>query len=164
MNTRDLFLLRLVGFCAPLLCLSSAGAVVPDPADVVRPADNWAYHDLGDQTHCLYQSSGNASVLYRPAPLGSTSLLIYLSGGGSCNSANTCMGLSDPNSVPKNVDGYPADPNFLQESKLEDNLYLRVNQPAAPDTRINPFVNMNMAMIPYCTGDSHSGEKVRYWE
>ena len=136
--------------------------------DTSRP-DGWKYHDLGEKTHCLTEFSNNASVLYRDAPTSSKKLLIYLEGGGSCFDDASCTGVSQP--PPKNRNGYSST-DFLNDTKLRDYLYLRTglgDPPSDGSTTANPFNQMNMVMIPYCTGDLHAGTTTvtsganKYW-
>lgn len=63
---------------------------------------------------------------------------------------------------PANKFGYDSQA-FLNDPKVNRYLYLRVfGNPNDPqDTLISPFSQMNMVMIPYCTGDSHTGQITR---
>lgn len=129
----------------------------------------WYRHALGMDKHCLLDNPlgqadalkpGTAAVLYKEAPQGSAQsdqLFIYVEGGGSCNSAASCTTRDD---YPKNKFGYTNEV-FQSETKLRDYLYLRTNPLAGDGPRISPFASMNMAMIPYCTGDVHTGRVIR---
>jgi hypothetical protein len=81
----------------------------------------------------------------------SDELLIYIEGGGSCATGLSCW--TRPSAA--NMEGYGA-AEFAEEEKL--------NSYALFDVRagsVNPFKDMNMVMIPYCTGDVHMGTTVR---
>ncbi len=80
----------------------------------------------------------------------SRELLIYMQGGGACTDGQTCW-VSTTNAA--NVNGYAA-AEFAEES-LINSYALFADQPA------NPFAEMNMVMVPYCTGDGHAGNAVR---
>jgi hypothetical protein len=89
------------------------------PQDLQRGSqDGWYLADLGSDTHCLYPDSGTAKIAYRDSPGGrtnSTELLLFIEGGGSCNSFDTCKGSHKP----KNVSGYDLG-KFNSDNKLTD--------------------------------------------
>ncbi len=79
---------------------------------------------------------------------GATDLVIYMEGGGECYDATTCWG---PTPKANNLTGYDggtfASPNNLQ-----------LKYPALKRSSTgSPFAAMDMAYIPYCTGDMHAG-------
>jgi Pectinacetylesterase len=135
----------------------------PNLNDIKHNTEEWYMHDLGELTSCLRSKDNtftSAKVLYHEQ-VDSRKLVIYVSGGGSCNSIDSCKGQG----APKNIKGYGAE-QFQSESKIVNNLYLRDRPPEdAPslDNFANPFRYMNRAMIPYCTGDMHSGNSTQYW-
>lgn len=78
---------------------------------------------------------------------GSSQLLIYLQGGGACFNPVTCEGnpashtFSDFTEVIADHDAKPGGAGFLNFTE--------------PD---NPFLDYNVAFVPYCTGDIHGGD------
>jgi hypothetical protein len=88
-----------------------------------------------DTTRC--RNGSVAGVAARKTT--STSLVIYLEGGGACFDAFTCA--ANPNAI---APDHRAPPNAGIFG-------------AAPSGQSNPFAGWNAAFVPYCTGDLHIG-------
>lgn len=155
---------------ASIAVAQSIAMAGPFPGDTQKDDGSlWYRHSLGNDKHCLLDnpdglsdtaSPSTAAVLYKEAPLSSAQsdqLFIYVEGGGSCNDVKSC---TESDKYPKNEGGYP-NAVFQAEIKLSTYLYLRTSPLAGDSNRVSPFANMNMAMIPYCTGDSHTGRVIR---
>ena len=109
---------------------------------ITAPADQWTWVDF-PTSKC---ASGTATgIAINPHP-GATDLLIYFEGGGGCTTGDTCWG-----ATPKaaNVMGYDAT-TFAASQQIKYPVLSRA-------LAANPMKAMNMAYIPYCTGDLHGG-------
>ncbi|MBS2012868.1 MAG: hypothetical protein JST00_08280 [Deltaproteobacteria bacterium] len=80
---------------------------------------------------------------------GSRRLVLYMMGGGGCSTA-ACWG-SSPGA--QNLDGYGK--AQFDEEGLKTNLAVFDTSPGTT----NSFADANMVMVPYCTGDAHTGTK-----
>ena len=112
-------------------------------APIVAPADQWTWVDF-PESRCLKGSSTGIGVRLRP---GSRRLVLYMMGGGGCSTA-ACWSAA-PGA--QNLDGY-AKAEFDKED-LKTNLAVFDTSPGTA----NPFADANMVMVPYCTGDAHTG-------
>jgi hypothetical protein len=121
----------------------SGGSMV-DTSPIVAQPDTWTWVDFPN-SRCNHGTSTGIGVRLRP---NSDKLLIYLEGGGSCQTAESCW--TNPSAA--NVEGYGA-AEFAKEGKLMS-LSLFASDPK------NPFADMNMVFVPYCTGDYHAGTKI----
>ncbi len=119
------------------------------PQPIVAPARTWTFVPI-EGARCANGSATGIGVRLVP---GSRQLYIYMEGGGACTTGDNCWGNGPGGAA--NVNGYGAT-EFARESKLTSFAFLDTST----GTR-NPFVDMNMVMIPYCTGDGHSGNAVR---
>lgn len=119
------------------------------PAPIVAPANTWTFIPI-EGARCANGSPTGIGVRLVP---GSRELFIYLDGGGSCSSGDSCWG--DGPGGAANLDGYGA-AEFAREQALTAFTYLD----GSPGTR-NPFAGMNSVMVPYCTGDIHGGTRLR---
>lgn len=84
-----------------------------------------------------------------------TTLLLFLQGGGACWDALTCLG-----AVPTSfyvTTGYDR-LAFVTDVLRPVMLPLQRLNPG------NPWRRMNMAYVPYCTGDVHSGDRVARYD
>jgi hypothetical protein len=119
-----------------------AGSTAP----IVAQEQLWTWVNFED-AFCANGSRTGMAVNTRSA---SSDVVIYLQGGGGCWEADTCRA---PLKYAVHLGGY-AYPNF----KREDNLW---SIPVlARTTPANPFKDMNMVFVPYCTGDLHAGTSV----
>jgi Pectinacetylesterase len=121
----------------------SGGGTI-DTSPIVAAPDAWTWVDFPN-SRCNHGTPTGVGVRLRP---NSDKLLVYLEGGGSCQTAESCW--TNPSAA--NVTGYGA-AEFAKESKLTS-FSLFSSDPA------NPFADMNMVFVPYCTGDYHSGTKI----
>lgn len=119
------------------------------PQPIVAAARTWTFIPI-EGARCANGSATGIGVRLVP---GSRELYIYMEGGGACTTGDNCWGNGPGGAA--NVNGYGA-AEFATESKLANFAFLETTA----GTR-NPFVNMNMVMVPYCTGDGHSGNAVR---
>lgn len=116
---------------------ADGGVVVVPPGDpIVVPDMTWkAVPTAG--TLCRDKTATGFAVNLNMA---SDKLIIYMAGGGACFNALTCAG---------NPRAWAAtDPNAAMAGST-----FVINRAAAN----NPFKDWNMAYIPYCTGDVHTG-------
>ena len=122
--------------------VGDGGPETIDHAPIVAPEDTWTWVDFPD-SKC---GSGTATGIAINPHAGATNLLIYFEGGGSCHDATTCWG---PSPTAANVAGY----DVTVFSTAKQRAY-----PILDRTTVgNPFANLNMVYIPYCTGDFHAG-------
>lgn len=119
---------------------------LPSLADLEKGA--WTQIATGGDTIC---SNGTPySFFVRPAESETSSLLIHFQGGGACWFAGNCDLTAQPTYDP-----------FVDETD---------NPGAAPAgifdfaNEENPFLDYNMVMVPYCTGDVHIGDNVATYE
>ncbi len=80
---------------------------------------------------------------------GATELLVFLEGGGACYDADSCWGASATASY---MTGY----GLTEFASDYTPLAVIFDRTAAA----NPFRAMNIAFVPYCTGDLHVGNAV----
>lgn len=97
-------------------------------------------------------ANGNATGFAVNLVPNSNDLLIIYEGGGACFSALTCYALQTASYV---TTGYDQNTFATEQSALEATFFVTNRQD--PN---NPFAAMNMAYIPYCTGDIHDGNQV----
>ncbi|MFO0642091.1 MAG: pectin acetylesterase-family hydrolase [Polyangiaceae bacterium] len=125
---------------------ASADAGAEPPGEpIVAPADVWTWVDF-PASRCLKGSPTGLGVRIRP---GSRRLVLYMMGGGGCSTA-ACWG---PDPGAQNLDGY-GKAEFDGEG-LKTNLAVFDTSPGTT----NPFADANMVMVPYCTGDAHTGTR-----
>ena len=121
-------------------------------APIVAEPEKWTFIDV-EGAKCADGSATGIGVNLVP---GSKEFFIYMQGGGACTSADNCWGEGPGGAV--NLNGYNsasfASDNFKDQYPLFDRT----------DGTTNPFAKMNMIMIPYCTGDAHSGNLVQDFE
>jgi hypothetical protein len=111
-------------------------------APITAPADTWTWVDV-PASKC---GSGTSTGFAVNPHASATQLVIYLEGGGSCTTGDTCWG-PDPGAT--NMSGYDAG-TFSAAPQRGYPILDRGKQG-------NPFAAMDMAYIPYCTGDLHGG-------
>lgn len=117
---------------------------VPLPS---APNETWTWIDVPG-TACANGQPTGVGVNYTNK---SSDVLVFLEGGGACWDGATCYG---GQSVATYLTGY---------QKLEfDTDPQRVLFPTTRDAS-NPFRDMNMIYVPYCTGDVHAGDRVVTW-
>jgi hypothetical protein len=97
---------------------------------------------------CL--DGSETGIAINPAPTPSDDLLIFMEGGGACWDGTSCWGPVSTSFYVATGYGsleYATDPQAA--------LYILDRSNAA-----NPFKDMNMVFIPYCTGDVLAGDRV----
>lgn len=125
---------------------ASDGASQEPPAEpIVAPADVWTWVDF-PTSRCLKGSPTGLGVRIRP---GSRRLVLYMMGGGGCSTA-ACWG---PDPGAQRLDGY-GKADFDRE-QLKTSVSVLDTSPGTT----NPFADANMVMVPYCTGDAHTGTR-----
>lgn len=121
---------------------SDADAGMVD-AGMLPDAGQWAWVDVpGSQC-----GNGKATGFGVNEHDGANDLLIYLEGGGACWDTATCRYAAT------NIQNGYQGPQFAQDSTKR----------APPFDRFaltNPTRNMHFALVPYCTGDVHTGDRV----
>ncbi len=122
----------------------AGGGAAPDagPTPITAPPDTWTWVDF-PESRC---ASGTPTGLGINPHAGATQLLIFMQGGGSCASGESCWG-SDPGAA--NLDGYDA-AKFGVNPQLGYPIFSRTGN-------TNPFTDWGYVFIPYCTGDLHGG-------
>jgi hypothetical protein len=113
---------------------------------IIAPARTWTWVPLPGST-CGSGSPTGIGVWLEP---GSRRLVLYLEGGGSCATAETCW----VRPTAANMTGYGAT-EFQREEKLTQLMFFDTRPQSS-----NPFRGANLVFVPYCTGDLHSGTRV----
>lgn len=108
------------------------------------PDDQWTWVDF---PNALCANGTPTGIAINPHA-GATSLMIYFEGGGSCHDATTCWGVTP---TATHLTGFD-ETTFAGEVTGNKLVPILLRQAAG-----NPFANMNLVYIPYCTGDLHSG-------
>jgi hypothetical protein len=126
----------------------------PIPGDAgAGPPAGWSFYRI-DGAICRDGSPTGFYVHYSP---GSTKLMIYLEGGGTCSSPHFC----DHN--PANINQVFTGGSLNGESFVGSLLIVPGLQAPYTDgifdlsNDANPFKGWNEIYVPYCTGDAHSG-------
>ena len=132
---------------------SSNEAGAPDAGGagdpISAPPDQWTWVDF-PESRCLHGSSTGIAV--KPHA-GSSRLVIFLQGGGSCT---TCWG-----ATPEAKVGTPTSYGAAEFAVEED--VGNAGNGTGGDVGLNgsnaadPYKDDNVVFIPYCTGDLHSG-------
>jgi hypothetical protein len=123
-----------------------ASEPAPPPGEPLpsAPDETWTWIDVPG-TACANGTPTGVGVNYTKK---STDVLVFLEGGGACWDGATCYG---GQSIATYLTGY---------GKLEfETDPQRVLFTTTRDSS-NPFRNMNMIYVPYCTGDVHAGNNV----
>jgi hypothetical protein len=123
---------------------SDAGGIVLG-APITAPTDTWTWVDFPD-TYCDDGSPTGLAV--RTSSSGSNNLLIFLTGGGACWDATTCLQLNTATHGPFGQAQFD-----VVAPTLNRGIYDRTN----PN---NAFKAYNYVFIPYCTGDLFSGSNI----
>ncbi len=110
---------------------------------IQAPPDTWTWVPVAG-SRCASGTETGFGVRLRP---GSKRLLIYMEGGGSCQTAQSCW--ISPTAATTSGFG---EEDFKKEPKLK-------TLPILLDNQANPFADANQIFIPYCTGDYHGGTK-----
>lgn len=120
------------------------GATDGGTEPIVATADMWTWVDF-PQSKC---ANGTPTGIGVNPHAGAKDLLIYLEGGGACTTGASCWGDS-PKAA--NVNGYDS----AQFDAAPQKKYPILSR----SLQANPFASLNMAYVPYCTGDMHAGTK-----
>jgi hypothetical protein len=104
----------------------------------------WTWVDVPG-TQCANGSQTGVGVNYTNR---SSDVLVFLEGGGACWDAGTCYG---GQSIATYLTGY---------GKLEFETDPQRVLFATTRSASNPFHDMNMIYVPYCTGDVHAGNNI----
>lgn len=108
--------------------------------------DTWNWIDF-PSTQCANGTPTGISI--NPHP-GSTKALVFFQGGGLCWDVATCTG-SNPQA--SNLNGYTKQKmTIFTNGSGTLGIFDRTNAQ-------NPFQNYTYVILPYCTGDFHSGDK-----
>lgn len=114
---------------------------------ITAPDETWTWVPFVDSACANGQPTGIAVNLTHR----SQDAIIFLMGGGACWDGITCLGAMTATNV---RDGYT-------EAKFRSERAGIAAQPFfdRADTR-NPFRDLNMVFVPYCTGDIHGGNNI----
>jgi hypothetical protein len=124
---------------------SNDASAEPPGEPIVAPTDVWTWVDF-PTSRCLKGSPTGLGVRIRP---GSRRLVLYMMGGGGCSTA-ACWG---PDPGAQRLDGY-GKADFDREP-LKTSVAVLDTSPGTA----NPFADANMVIVPYCTGDAHTGTR-----
>jgi hypothetical protein len=117
---------------------------------IVAPANQWTWVDVPG-SRCANGAPTGFGINPTADP---TTLLIFLQGGGACWDALTCLGpVSTSFYVGTGYDRVAFATDVLRPVMLP-------LQRANPG---NPWRQMNMVYVPYCTGDVHAGDRVAHY-
>jgi hypothetical protein len=125
----------------------AAADLAPDlglGAPITAPAKTWTWIPFPD-ARCADNSVTGIGVNLNLAT--SKKVLIYLQGGGACWDVATCI--TKP--IAANLDGF--DEAAFKALNTNGTGILNRN------SLINPFKEWNYVVVPYCTGDLHSGRQ-----
>ena len=89
----------------------------------------------------------------------SDSLMIFFAGGGACRNAWECYRLRTATYIKNGYDKETFETQRTERESLEEK-WLITHRTA----QANPFAAMQMAYIPYCTGDLHAGNNILTYE
>ena len=121
------------------------GSVPPISSPFTTPAnETWTWVDVPG-TACANGAQTGVGVNFTSK---STDVLVFLEGGGACWDGASCYG---GQSVSTYLTGYGA-----TEFATDPQRVLFATSRVAG----NPFRDMNMIYVPYCTGDVHAGDNV----
>lgn len=109
---------------------------------IVAPADMWTWVDFAI-SKC---ASGTPTGIGIDPHAGASDVVIYLEGGGACETGSSCWG---PMPGANNLAGYDAT-TFAAAPQRN---YPTLDRAVAA----NPFAAENFVFVPYCTGDMHGG-------
>ena len=117
-------------------------------ANVTAPDGVWTWIPVPE----AFCGNGNTTGFAVNLNSSSNELLILYDGGGACYDTLTCYTLNTAANV---ASGYSAN-DFANDLPTLESNYLISNR-QDPN---NPLAQVNMAFIPYCTGDIHDGNQV----
>lgn len=121
----------------------------PDTA-ITAPSERWTWVSFPDAVCANGQPTGIGVNLTTR----STRVMFFMMGGGACWDAATCYVVGSADHVRS---GY-TEAMFNSDSTTHGNLAMfdRANVN-------NPFRDYSWVFIPYCTGDVHSGNRIRFY-
>lgn len=125
---------------------ADAGPAVVPGAPIVAPNETWTWVDVPG-TACADGSPTGIGVNLTDK---SDDVMIFLEGGGACWDGASCWG---PGATAFYVNGYGASELATDP---QTTAIFTLNRSDAD----NPFRDKNLVFVPYCTGDSHSGDAV----
>lgn len=151
--------MRKLLFLLPAVAMACGGSTGPDPDDQtpsgpplgepieVPPEQHgeWVWIDVPEM-RCSVGTEGGFAVNFTSA---SRDVVIYLQGGGICYNAFTCLFGGAPSSVGNDPLRTALDGSIRANSGIFD----RTDE-------TNPFRDANFVVVPHCTGDHHTGNKV----
>jgi hypothetical protein len=126
---------------------AKADAGPPNPylggVPISAPAGTWTYVPMNDVV-CGDGSTSGVSVNMSSTP--GAPLLVFMTGGGACWDALTCLGGAAAN-VQNPVGEAVINETIPHAAALFDRT-----------TADNPFKDASFVFVPYCTGDLHAGD------
>jgi Pectinacetylesterase len=123
-----------------------AGAGLPKVTPLSAPPNQWTWSYIPG-TQCLDGSQTGFAI--NPATTPTNDVLLFFEGGGACWDATTCWG-------PVSTSFYVATGYGQAEFETDPQVDLYILDRTST---VNPFANMNMIFVPYCSGDVFSGNK-----
>ncbi len=124
---------------------SAADGATPVPP-LVAPDDAWTWLDVPG-TECANGTPTGVGVNFSHR---TDDVLIFLEGGGACWDAASCYGVV---STAFYIGGYG-------KAQFDSDVQRPVMLPLLKDDARNPFKDMSIVYVPYCTGDVHAGNRV----
>ena len=121
-----------------------SGADVPA---ITAPDETWTWIDVPG-SHC---ANGTPTGFGVNLTTRSNNVLIFLQGGGACWDAASCWG-------PVSTSFYVA--TGYGRTEFDTDAIRVAMLPMRRADPTNPFKDMNLVYIPYCTGDVHAGDRV----
>jgi hypothetical protein len=106
---------------------------------------HWVWISMPEM-HCSNGSAGGFAVNFTTE---SRDLLIYLQGGGICYDALTCA----VGGAATSVGSDPINTALDAPVRAQKGIFDRADP-------VNPFRNSNFVVVPHCTGDHHTGNRV----
>ena len=125
-------------------------AAAPVPP-LVAPDDTWTWLTIPG-TECANGSVTGVGVNLSHK---SEDILIFLQGGGACWDAASCWG-------PISTAFYMS--SGYGKSEFDGDVQRTALLPLQKDQATNPFKDMSIVYLPYCTGDVHAGDRIARYD
>jgi hypothetical protein len=116
---------------------------------ITAPSEQWTWVGFNDAV-C---ANGTGTGIGVNLTTRSSRALIFLMGGGACCDQATCYVVG----TASNLDGY-GETDFQSEIRGIGSLEIFDRSNAN-----NPFRDYSYVFVPYCTGDAHDGNKIRFY-
>lgn len=125
--------------------------VLPPATPITAPNETWTWIDFPEALCGNGAATGIAVNLTNR----SRKVFVYMMGGGACWNASTCYDLGTAANI---ATGY-TDISFRRDLTAFDRVGI-----FSRDDLQNPFRDASFVFIPYCTGDTHGGNRVQVYD